>query len=230
MLVGLVSLLLVATGCWVLYGGGRRYLSPATVDERLAEYGPRVREKFASLSDAEWAALGNGELCVVVLKRERAVRLHWRAASTGAWRLLRTYTITAASGGPGPKLREGDRQVPEGVYAVESLHPNSRFHLALRVAYPSEADRAQARLDGRDHRTLGGDIMIHGGAGSIGCVAMGDEAIEEVFVLSAMVGVERVRLLMCPSGTPEKEITSKTPAWVADRYRELARRLVELEG
>lgn len=73
---------------------------------------------------------------------------------------IKSYPILAASGSIGPKLRESDMQVPEGVYQIESLNPNSQFHLSLRVNYPNEFDREQARIDGRAQ--LGGDIMIHG--------------------------------------------------------------------
>jgi hypothetical protein len=61
---------------------------------------------------------------------------------------LKTYPILAGSGTLGPKLVEGDGQVPEGLYRVESLNPNSSFHLALRVNYPNEFDRAKGKLDG----------------------------------------------------------------------------------
>ena len=86
--------------------------------------------------------------------------------------------------------------MPEGLYAIESLNPMSRFHLALRVAYPNAFDRARAAEEGRTD--LGGDIMVHGSDVSVGCLAMGDEAAEELFVLAALVGVENVRILIAP--------------------------------
>ena len=78
----------------------------------------------------------------------------------------------------GPKLREGDRQVPEGVYTIANMNPNSISHLSLALSYPNDFDRARAAEDGRADNTLGGSIMIHGGSGSIGCMAVGDEAAE----------------------------------------------------
>ena len=86
--------------------------------------------------------------------------------------------ILAASGVSGPK-REGDKQVPEGFYRIELLNPNSRYHLSLRVNYPNADDLERARQDGRALSTLGGDIMIHGGSASIGCLALGDPAVGE---------------------------------------------------
>jgi murein L,D-transpeptidase YafK len=131
---------------------------------------------------------------LLCLKDER--RLEVYAAADDAFRRLVVYPVRAASGTLGPKLREGDRQVPEGVYAVESLNPNSRYHAALRVGYPGAFDRHTAAPE--DRSRLGGDIMIHGGAASVGCLAMGDPAAEDLFVLAAAVGVENVSVVIAP--------------------------------
>jgi murein L,D-transpeptidase YafK len=142
---------------------------------------------------------------------------------------IRSYPIQAASGTLGPKLRQGDYQVPEGLYNVESFNPNSRFHLALRVGYPNREDRRRAVVDGRT--TLGGDIMIHGGDASIGCLAMGDPAIEELFVLTADVGRARTRIILAPQDLrvrPAVLLPTGTPAWTDELYAELRRALGEL--
>jgi len=68
------------------------------------------------------------------------------------------YRITAASGTAGPKLREGDRQVPEGIYRIVGLNPNSRYHLSMKLDYPNAFDRHQAARDGRARP--GSDIFI----------------------------------------------------------------------
>jgi hypothetical protein len=107
---------------------------------------------------------------------------------------VESIPILGASGGPGPKLREGDRQVPEGDYRIELLNPNSAFHLSLRVDYPNAVDIARAQRDGRAIDTLGGDIMIHGGTQSIGCLAIGDPAVERLFLLAHQTGLSRIRL------------------------------------
>jgi murein L,D-transpeptidase YafK len=104
--------------------------------------------------------------------------------------------ILAASGLPGPKLRQGDGQVPEGIYAVPALNPNSRFHLSIMLDYPNAYDVAVAEAEGRTD--LGGEIFIHGGAASIGCLAIGDDAIERLFVLVADVGIENVAVIVAP--------------------------------
>ena len=74
-----------------------------------------------------------------------------RPISTGgqAWKLIHRYSVLAASGVAGPKLRQGDKQVPEGVYGISFLNPSSRYDVSLRVNYPNAFDRQMAAKDGR---------------------------------------------------------------------------------
>ena len=174
-----------------------------TVAERVRD----IRAKHPELEAV--AAAAGGRLTIVVFKRER--RLEVRAPG---WAGPRKYPMTGFSGELGPKLREGDGQIPEGVYAIEYLNPNSLFHLSLKVSYPNEFDRARAKEDGREH--LGGDIMIHGGAATVGCVPIGDEAIEEVFYLVSVVGKENVRVVIAPydpDGGEAPDVPADLPAW-----------------
>lgn len=91
--------------------------------------------------------------------------------------LFRTYPICAYSGHLGPKLREGDRQAPEGFYSVDkaALNPKSNYHLSFNLGFPNAFDRAHGRT--------GSFLMVHGDCVSIGCYAMTDPAIEEIYVL-----------------------------------------------
>ena len=90
---------------------------------------------------------------------------------------LKDYAICAYSGHLGPKLREGDKQAPEGFYRVypKQLNPHSKFHLAFNLGYPNAYDRAH-------HRT-GSYLMVHGNCVSVGCYAMTDAKIEEIYGL-----------------------------------------------
>ena len=114
--------------------------------------------------------------------------------------------------------------MPEGFYRIELLNPNSRYHLSLRVNYPNADDIERAREDRRDLLNLGGDIMIHGGAASIGCLAIGNPAIEDLFVLTARVGLDNVQLIIAPCDfrqgktdpTPEN-----APDWTVELYDRL---------
>ena len=139
------------------------------------------------------------------------------------------YLVLGASGRLGPKLAWGDLQVPEGLYRIEYLNPNSRYHLSLRIGYPNEFDLRQAALDARDD--LGGDIMIHGAEDSIGCLAMGDEAAEDLFVLAADVAPENIDVILSPVDfrvRPLPPSDRPQPQWIDDLYTEIRRALAEL--
>lgn len=203
---------------WLVRSFGGRH----SVQHRLDEFGPAVDARLAPRFAAAGVSYPPERVVLVAFKRER--RLDVYAGTNGTMRLVGTYPILAASGGPGPKLREGDRQVPEGFYRIESLNPNSLYHLSLRLNYPSAEDLRCAQADGRDVRSLGGDIMIHGKAASVGCLAMGDRAAEDLFVLAARVGVERVSVLILPADLQDPTFLIDTPGmrpWIAERYKRL---------
>jgi hypothetical protein len=210
-----------------------RALPPVTVpsmnastslESRLAEISPaagaRLREKFADAKVA-WPP---AEVSLVAIKDERVVELHARDAGGGAWHFVHSYPVLAASGGSGPKLKRGDKQVPEGVYAISFLNPNSRYHVALRVSYPNKFDRDMAAHDGR--ADLGGDIMIHGKNVSAGCLAMGDEAAEELFLLAARIGLPNIKVIIAPKDfrkeAPSQVAEGEQPRWVPELYTQVA--------
>jgi hypothetical protein len=112
------------------------------------------------------------------------------------------------------------------VYRLTAFNPNSRYHLSIRVDYPNAHDRKIAAAEGR--RNLGGDIFIHGKAVSIGCLAIGDTAIEELYVLLADAGLSRSTLLLAPSAEPRA--APDAPAWITDLYRELRSELGRIRG
>lgn len=110
-----------------------------------------------------------------IFKQEAVLEL-WMQGDKG-WRLFQTYPICRFSGQLGPKLKEGDRQAPEGFYQVSSaqLNPNSRHHLSFNLGYPNAFDRAHGRT--------GSFLMVHGGCSSIGCYAMTDPAVDDIYGL-----------------------------------------------
>jgi murein L,D-transpeptidase YafK len=125
---------------------------------------------------------------VLVEKQAHRLTLFHRGA------VLRAYTVALGTGGLGRKERQGDRLVPEGEYTIDGRNAASAFHRALHVSYPNAEDRARARALGV---SPGGDIMIHGiknGYGwvghrhllrdwTLGCIAVTDEEIEEIWRL-----------------------------------------------
>jgi hypothetical protein len=196
----------------------------SSVEGRVRQYGPTAEARLRPRFESAGVPYPPSSLTIVVLKEERQLRLY--APTPSGPREAARSRILGASGGPGPKLREGDGQVPEGFYRLDSLNPNSLFHLALRVDYPNSEDLAAAKAEGRTRP--GGDIMIHGKDASVGCIAIGDEAIEEVFVLAAEVGLENIEVVVSPSATPQSTLTASTPDWVRRLYDRLATRLAEL--
>ncbi len=106
----------------------------------------------------------------------------WVGNGTGKLKKFKSYPIVAMSGKTGPKRKEGDRQVPEGIYQIDRFNPKSQFHLSLGISYPNAADKLFA-----DRESPGSDIFIHGSNKSIGCLAMGDPAIEEIYTLARSV-------------------------------------------
>jgi len=152
-------------------------------------------------------------------------RLELWARDGSEWRHVRDYPIRGASGDLGPKLQEGDGQVPEGAYQIKGLNPNSAFHLSMELDYPNAWDLEHARAEGRSHP--GTDIFIHGASASIGCLAMGDSAIEELFVLVVDVGPENADVYIAPTDLrtePSPSIRSG-PAWLPELYDDLAEAL-----
>lgn len=199
---------------------------PRSIDSVVASLGPAARERLRPHFERARVAYPPASVALLAFKSERMLEL-WAASSDGGPRFVRRYAVLAASGGPGPKLREGDLQVPEGRYRVLWLNPNSSYHLSLKLDYPNAFDQAQARRDGRTR--LGGDIFIHGRAVSIGCLALGDEAIEELFVLAADVGVAHVSALVAPLDFRARDLRDdqRRPdlPWLDGLYDELRREL-----
>ncbi|MBX3537095.1 MAG: hypothetical protein KF735_05650 [Chelatococcus sp.] len=101
----------------------------------------------------------------------------WKKDNTGRYALLKTYPICRWSGQLGPKVREGDRQAPEGFYNITpaQMNPNSQFFLSFDTGFPNAYDRANGRT--------GSFLMVHGACSSRGCYSMTDEQIAEIYAL-----------------------------------------------
>ncbi|MGQ0457935.1 MAG: hypothetical protein ACT4OU_12855 [Hyphomicrobium sp.] len=200
-----------------------------TLKERLATISPAASRRLVMKFMEAGVAYPPADIGLVAIKDQKVVELHARSAG-GEWKLVHQYKVLAASGGAGPKLAQGDKQVPEGVYGISFLNPNSRYHVALRVNYPNDFDRRMAEKDGRSN--LGGDIMIHGKAVSIGCLAIGDAAAEELFVLADVTGLDRVKVVIAPTdfrryGVPESD--SSKPKWTPQLYAQVASAMSEFK-
>lgn len=102
----------------------------------------------------------------------------WKQTGSGAFKLFKSYQICAWSGDLGPKVKEGDRQSPEGFYTITPglMNPNSNYYLAFNTGFPNKFDRAYGRT--------GSDLMVHGDCSSRGCYSMTDEFIAEIYALA----------------------------------------------
>jgi len=155
-----------------------RVLIPLPGPARAAAAAARVRPLLASALHEKGLRFGD-PVFLRAFKQERTLELWMQPRGDGRFVLLGEYPITAASGQPGPKLAEGDRQVPEGFYAFDRshLHPASTNHLAFNIGFPNAYDL--------HHLRTGSFIMVHGGRFSVGCLAMTDPIIEEIYTLCA---------------------------------------------
>ncbi|OPY15177.1 MAG: L,D-transpeptidase catalytic domain [Syntrophus sp. PtaU1.Bin005] len=194
------------------------------VERVLSTIGPRAEARIKPFFDRTGVPYPSFRLSFVVVKEEMVLEV-W-AENEGKWTHVRDYEILAASGWHGPKLRRGDRQVPEGIYQIIALNPASQFHLSMKINYPNDYDLQRARDENRSN--LGGDIFIHGKDKSHGCLAVGDTAIEELFVLVAKTGPNNVNVIITPHDMrkygPNPGRVSD-PSWVPDLYNTIWREL-----
>ncbi|MCI5119838.1 MAG: 2-dehydro-3-deoxyphosphooctonate aldolase [Candidatus Electrothrix sp. AUS4] len=149
-------------------------VSPPTTpkaDQLMSEAEPRVRKELAR----KGMRLGQ-PVFMRIFKLSKQLEV-W-VYSRGEFRLFKNYPICNYSGYVGPKQAEGDWQSPEGFYTVSAaqMNPRSRFHLSFNIGYPNRYDS--------ERKCTGSAIMVHGNCVSQGCFAMGNEQIEEIYLLA----------------------------------------------
>ncbi len=166
-----------------------------TVESRISDIQREVRNRLENNLILAGYKIGYPkEIVLVAFKEERV--LHVYSKDNSGIKLIKEYPFTAYSGDLGPKLKEGDKQIPEGIYEVEYLNPNSSFYLSIKVSYPNEFDKSKTQLS--NISDMGGDIFIHGKSATIGCIPIGDKAIEEVFVLTQKAINKKVKVIISP--------------------------------
>jgi murein L,D-transpeptidase YafK len=181
----LLIVALFGAGITLLTPEGRRLLDRASIaytrwqnhsyyQSGLPLPGTPDLAKFDDRLKAQGLQLG-APVFVRIFKLESQLEI-WMEKD-GSYRLFATYPICLWSGRLGPKLAEGDRQAPEGFYAVtkDELNPNSRWHRSFSLGFPNAFDRAKGRT--------GSFIMVHGGCQSIGCFAMTNDVVDEIWRL-----------------------------------------------
>jgi len=140
-------------------------------DTAYAAQTPKLERDLAA------AGLELGSPVYLRITKQPAELTAYVAHADGAFRAFRSWPVCSVSGTLGPKMREGDGQAPEGFYKVApaQMNPASSYHLSFNLGYPNTFDRA--------NRRTGSFLMVHGSCASIGCFAMTDPVIEEVWTL-----------------------------------------------
>lgn len=145
---------------------------------------PRVMDAFRKFDDSaarefkrRYMVYPPSDIFLRVFKLQNEMELWARNGDNYEYRLVKIFRICAISGSLGPKRNRGDRQVPEGFYFIEEFNPKSDYYLSMQLNYPNYADRQSGSSN------LGGDIFIHGGCVTIGCLPMTDDGIRELYVI-----------------------------------------------
>jgi hypothetical protein len=201
-----------------------------TVAEVLDRVGAPAESRLKPLFERARVPYPPGKIYLLAFKDELRLEL-WAGSSSNGPAFVRAYRILRASGGAGPKLRAGDWQIPEGVYRVTALNPNSKYYLSLKLNYPNDFDRLKARKDGRSD--LGGDIFIHGNDPSRGCIGVGKADIEELFALAVRTGPSNTEVIIAPHdlrGKPPPRYTKTAAPWLPELYARLREVLTRFDA
>ncbi|MGQ3892257.1 L,D-transpeptidase family protein [Legionella sp. CNM-4043-24] len=191
------------------------------VEHAIKKYGLRTEPELIKFFANAQVAYPPKDIALLAFKKERKVEL-WAKNDNQSWRYIHSYPLTAMSGRLGPKLKERDGQIPEGIYRLTTFNPFSSMHLSMMIDYPNHYDRLQASKDGR--KQLGNNIFLHGKDMSVGCLAVGDRAIDQLFLLARRVGLSHVKVIISPNDLrKEKPATSNfaQPRWLPDLYKQI---------
>ena len=220
-------LLLLFPGCPLL---AQSCTAPAPADSSAAFWRqqlrfPRVRAAQATAGPAVAARLraralhpDRLEILFRLVKTDREVEVWARNHGGGPFALLHASPLAATSGTLGPKRRADDFQVPEGCYEIDRFNPNSNFLLSLGLNYPTATERALGEPD------PGGDIFIHGGAATIGCLPITNAGIEEVYLLAVLArtaGQMRIPVHIFPFPITDAELARRAGSPHAAYWRGL---------
>ncbi len=155
-------------------------------------------------------------IMIRIFKEEAKLEVWKLQQASGRYEFLKDYDICAWSGVLGPKIKEGDRQAPEGFYTIRpaQMNPDSDYYLAFNMGYPNEFDRSLGRT--------GSELMVHGACSSRGCYSMTDENIQEIYTLGRLAfqggqrefQVEAYPFRMTPENMAKHRNDPNMPFWM----------------
>lgn len=191
------------------------------IDRAIKKYGLKAEPQLISYFSKAGVSYPPKEIALLAFKSERKVEL-WAKNSKKEWTHIHNFPLTGFSGRLGPKLRENDKQIPEGVYKLINFNPFSSMHLSMMINYPNNFDREKGSVDGR--RNLGNNIFIHGKSLSVGCLAVGDLAIDQLFILARRVGLDNIQVIIAPNDMRDSKPATSTfaqPRWLPELYQHI---------
>lgn len=226
----IIILVIILLGL-VFYKFGRSLYAPLilkikgkeTVDSRMVKLESKVLNRIKSNLESAGFIDFPKEIKIVAFKEERILQVY--GSDTGVFKFIKEYPFTAFSGKLGPKLKEGDKQIPEGIYAVEYLNPNSAYYLSIKIDYPNDLDIKKSTLE--DLSLIGSNIFIHGKSATVGCIPIGDKAIEEIFVIAQKAIDSKTEVIISPRDfrtTPSYPVITAID-WSAELYDSISEKL-----
>ncbi len=145
--------------------------------------------------------LENFQLFIRAFKNEKILEVWIKEQNADQFTLLHTYVFCTSSGSLGPKRRQGDLQIPEGVYHINHFNPESNFYLSLGLNYPNASDKILS-----DKQHPGSSIYIHGDCVTIGCIPLTDDKIKELYIIAVEAkngGQEKIPVHVFPTRLTE---------------------------
>ncbi|MEM1321120.1 MAG: L,D-transpeptidase family protein [Bacteroidota bacterium] len=153
--------------------------SSTTNSDRVAQARQDKQEGLIQLIERKGMQWEKVEVFLRAFKEEQVLEVWGRSEKKMPYRKLLTYKFCQLSGKPGPKRKEGDRQVPEGLYHIDRFNPKSNYYLSLGLDYPNRSDKIRG-----DRERPGSDIFIHGDCVTVGCIPITDDKIKELYILT----------------------------------------------
>jgi len=195
------------------------------IDKEVAKHGAQYESHLIALFKKQNVSYPPKKISFLAFKKERKIEL-WAQETEESWSHIHDYPLTAFSGKLGPKLKENDYQIPEGIYKLVSFNPFSSMHLSMMINYPNAYDRFIAKKERR--KKLGNNIFLHGKAESVGCLAVGNKAIDQLFLLVRRVGLQNTTVIIAPNDLRKGNAATnmkRQPRWVSHLYAKITKAL-----